>query len=145
VGVVRAGSGSTRERGSSGPPRPSTHRLGVDVQVRLRKVARVQVALAAVQVDARDPRLLGDELAVLGRGGRRQVPAVAAHALVNDEHARVARRLGHHVAEEARAVLRRRPRPERLLDGDDVVVDGLRQPHDGQLVVVVGQVPGGGS
>ena len=41
------------------------------------------------------------------------------------------------IFEEDGALLCRRPGAERLLDGDDVIVDGLGQADDGELVVVL--------
>ena len=77
-----------------------------------------------------------DPLVVRARRGRGQPAAVAAHHLVDDEHPRVGRVLGDDVAGEQRALLGGGPRAERLPDRHDVVVDGLGQPDDGQLVAV---------
>ncbi len=81
-----------------------------------------------------------------GLGG--QVAAVAAHALVDDEHAGVGAVLADDVEGEAGALLGGGPGAQGLADGHDVVVNGLGQADDGELVVVLvevgGQVGGGG-
>jgi hypothetical protein len=69
-------------------------------------------------------------------GGGGEPAAVAAHHFVDDEHARVGVVLGDDVAEEARALLGGGPGAEALADGIHVVVDGLGQADDGELVVV---------
>ena len=79
-------------------------------------------------------------LVVRERGGRGQPAAVAAHDLVDDQHPRVGRVLGDDVAGVERALLGGGPGAERLADRDDVVVDRLGQPDDGQLVAVAAQV-----
>ncbi len=79
---------------------------------------------------------LRQQLPVFGRRGRREPAAVAAHDLVDDEHARVRVVLGHHVGKEMRALLGCRPRAETLADGDDVVVNRLGQADDGEIVIV---------
>ena len=55
---------------------------------------------------------------------------------MDDEHARVGGHFVHDVGEEERALLRRRPRAERLADGHNVVVDGLGHAHHRQVVLV---------
>ena len=81
-------------------------------------------------------RVLVEQLAVAVRGRGREVAAVAAHALVDDEHARVRRVLRDDVLEELGAVLGRGPRAERLADREHVVVDRLGQADDREVVVV---------
>ena len=66
------------------------------------------------------------------------------------QRARAGGRLVDDVLEEDRALLGGGQRAERLADRHDVVVDGLRQADDGQLVAVVGEIfrevgGGGGS
>ena len=51
------------------------------------------------------------------RRRRRQVAAVAAHALVNNQHAGIGGLLVDDVGKKLRAFLRGGPRPQRLLDG----------------------------
>ena len=48
--------------------------------------------------------------------------------------------LGDDVAGVKRALLGGGPGAERLLDRDHVIVDGLRQPDDGQLIAVAAQI-----
>jgi len=108
----------------------------------------VDFQVGAGEPEAGDEFLAVEELAV-GRGRRRGEPAaVAAHDLVDDEHARVGIVLGHDVAEIARPLFGRRPGAERLADGIDVVVDRLGQADDGESVVVLreegGEVGRGG-
>ena len=79
----------------------------------------------------------------VGAGRRGGEPAaVAAHDLVDDQHARVGVVLGDDVAAKQRALLGGGPGAERLPDRDDVVVDRLGQADDGELVVVLGQIGG---
>ena len=81
-----------------------------------------------------------------GLGG--EVAAVAAHALVDDEHAGVGAVLADDVEGEAGALIGRGPGAQGLADRNHVVVDGLGQADDRELVVVLvevgGQVGGGG-
>ena len=85
---------------------------------------------------------------MLARGRRGQPTAIAPHNLVHDQHARIGGMFGDDVAGKDRALLRRRPRAKRLLDRDDVIVDGLGQAHDGQVMASLQQmrreVGGGG-
>ena len=55
---------------------------------------------------------------------------------MDDEHARIRGVFGNDVLEEDRALFRRRPRAERLLDRINVVIDGLRKPDDDQRIIV---------
>lgn len=114
--------------------------LGVQVDRCLRHVHRVHVPSLPVQPDARAPLLLRQPAAVLPGRCRGQPSAVAAHHLVDDEHPGVRAVLGDDVAGEDRPLLGGRPRTEALPDRDHVVVDGLRQPDHGQVVVVLVQV-----
>ena len=67
---------------------------------------------------------------------------------MDDEHARVGVVLGDDVGEVARALLGGGPGAEALADRIDVVVDGLGQADDGEVVVVSleegGEIGGGG-
>jgi hypothetical protein len=100
----------------------------------------VHVPAARVVAEALDELLLGDPCVVAASGLGREPATVAAHDLVDDEHAGVRGVLGDDVLRVDRALLGGRPRPERLADRHDVVVDRLGQPDDGQLVVVLVQV-----
>ena len=77
---------------------------------------------------------------VVACGLRREVAACAAHNLVDDEHARVRAVLRNNVLREEGGLLRGGASTERLADRNDVVVDRLRQTHDLERVVVVGEV-----
>ena len=122
--------------------------LGGQVQLHLGQEDGVDVPALAGQAERRGPLPGGQQLVVAaGRLGG-EVAAVAAHALVDDEHARVGAVLADDVEGEAGALLGRGPGAQGLADRDDVVVDGLGQADDGELVVVLvevgGQVGGGG-
>ena len=87
--------------------------------------------------------LLGLKQVVVAAGGLSgEVAAVAAHALVDDEHAGVGAVLADDVEGEAGALVGRGPGAQGLADRDDVVVDGLGQTDDGELVVVLVEVGG---
>ena len=77
-------------------------------------------------------------VAVRTRSG--QPPAVAAHDLVDDEHAGVGAMLADNVLGVLRHLFGGGPSAEGLTDRHHVVVDGLGQAHDGQVVVVLLQV-----
>mmetsp|Transcript_22146 Transcript_22146/g.87860 ORF Transcript_22146/g.87860 Transcript_22146/m.87860 type:complete len:302 (+) Transcript_22146:358-1263(+) len=112
--------------------------LGLDVDRELGHVEPVDHLLFLVEAEPGHERRARDEVVVRlgGRGG--QIPAVAAHALVDDEHARVRGLFVDDVVEKLGALLGGRPRAERLLDGHHVVVDRLGEADDGDLVVVLG-------
>jgi hypothetical protein len=61
---------------------------------------------------------------------------------VDDEHARAGVVLGDHVRGEARTLFGGRLRAQALPDRHDVVVDGLGQAHDHQVVPRLLQVSG---
>ena len=77
--------------------------------------------------------LLGLEQVVVAAGGLSgEVAAVAAHALVDDEHAGVGAVLTDDVEGEAGALVGRGPGAQGLADRNHVVVDGLGQGDDVQ-------------
>ena len=122
--------------------------LGGDVELHLGDEDGVDVPALLGQAEGGGP-LLGLEQVVVAAGGLGgEVAAVAAHALVDDEHAGVGAVLADDVEGEAGALVGRGPGAQGLADRDDVVVDGLGQTDDGELVVVLvevgGQVGGGG-
>ena len=85
---------------------------------------------------------------ILIRGTGCEPAAVASHHFVDDELARAGGIFVRHVAEEAGALVSCRRGTERLLDGVDIVVDGLGHPDHRKFVVVLvevgSQVSGGG-
>ena len=97
---------------------------------------------------ARNEGELLEDFAVGDRCGGGEPAAVAAHDLVDDEHARVGAVLGDDVGEVLCAVFGGGPGAEALLDGVDVVVDRLGEADDGEVVVVLleegGEVGRGG-
>ncbi len=122
--------------------------LGGEVELHLGQEDGVDVPALLGQAEGGRP-LLGLEQVVVAAGGLGgEVAAVAAHALVDDEHAGVGAVLADDVQGEAGALVGRGPGAQGLADRDDVVVDGLGQADDGELVVVLvevgGQVGGGG-
>ncbi len=117
-------------------------RLGLEVDLHLGDVDRVHRPPLRAEPDRRHPLLLGVPGHVVARRRGGEPAARASHHLVHDEHPRVRAVLGHHVPREQRGLLRRGDRTEALPDRDDVVVDGLRQPHHGEPVVVLPQVGG---
>ena len=122
--------------------------LGRQVQLHLGQEDGVDVPALAGQAQGGRPLLGLQQLVVAAGGLGGEVAAVAAHALVDDEHARVGAVLADDVEGEAGALLGGGPGAQGLADRDDVVVDGLGQADDGELVVVLvevgGQVRGGG-
>ncbi len=95
----------------------------------------------APRVVAETGELLAGEPLPVRDGGRAGEPAaVPSHDLVDDEHPRVRRVLGDDVPGEDRALLGGGPGAEALPDRDDVVVDRLGQPDDGELVAVLVEV-----
>ena len=122
--------------------------LGGDVELHLGEEDGVDVPALLGQAEGGGP-LLGLEQVVVAAGGLGgEVAAVAAHALVDDEHTGVGAVLTDDVEGEASALVGRGPGAQGLADRDDVVIDGLGQADDGELVVVLvevgGQVGGGG-
>ena len=71
--------------------------------------------------------------------GGREPSAAPSHDLMDQEHPRSGVVLADDVLCETRCLLGRRPGAERLAHGDDVVVDGLRQPDHSQRVAVAGE------
>ena len=121
--------------------RPKTLGLGLDVDLRLGHVHRVDVLALAREAELRQELDAAVEHLVVGdRRERRQPPAVAPHHLVDDERARVRAVLLDDVHEEPRALLRRRVGAEGLLDRVDVVVDRLGEAHDRERVVVLREI-----
>ena len=110
--------------------------LLLHVDVHLGDVDRVDVLVLPVEVE------LGQELEVVqpvapgaGRGGG-EPAAVPAHDFVDDQLARGGGLLVDHVFEEHGAVFGRRPGAQRLADRHHVIVDGLGQADDGELIAV---------
>ena len=101
-------------------------------------------SLRAVEVEPRQHGRVLQALAVGPGGGGGQPAAVAAHDLVDQQHARAGALLVDDVLVEHGALLGRRPGAQRLADRDHVVVDRLRQADHGELVAVLGEVGGEG-
>ena len=119
---------------------PQSPPFGLEVEVELGHVHGVHVPPAGVVADARDELTRGEVSPVAPRGLRGEPAAVAAHDLVDDEHARAGGVLCDDVAGEECPLLGRSPGAEALPDRHDVVVDRLGQTDDLQLVALVGQV-----
>ena len=94
------------------------------------------------QADGGHPLLGLEPLVVAPRAGGGQPPAVPAHDLVDNEHAGVGAVLADDVLGVLRDLLGGGPRAQGLADRHHVVVDGLGQAHDRQVVVVLLQVGG---
>merc|ERR1719310_503664 len=80
--------------------------------------------------------VLGEHLHVFVGGGSGEPSTIAAHALVNDEHARVGSGLGHNTAEELGTFLSRSPCTKGLLDGHHIIVNCLGQSNHGHVVAI---------
>ena len=108
----------------------------------------VHLEVGAGETEAGNEFLAVEEFAVVGGGGGGEPATVAAHDLVDDEHARVGVVLGDDVAEVARALFGGGPGAEGLADRIHVVVDRLGETDDGERIVVLreegGEVGGGG-
>ena len=61
---------------------------------------------------------------------------------MDEQHAGAGALLIDDIFKEDGALLRRRQRAEGLVDRHHVIVDGLGQAHDGELVVVLGEIGG---
>ena len=114
--------------------------LGVQVDLHLGQEDGVDVPTLLRQADRGHPLLGLEPLVVALRTGGGQPPAVAAHDLVDDEHAGVGAVLADDVLGVLRHLFSGGPRAQGLADRHHVVVDGLGQAHDGQVVVVLLQV-----
>ena len=120
--------------------RLEAHGLGVEVVLHLRDVDGMDVPAFLGEADPGHPLARLEPLAVLHRRRGGEPPARAPHDLVDDEHARARPVLADDVLREDARLLGGAPRPERLLDRHDVVVDRLGQAHDGEVVAVHLQV-----
>ena len=114
--------------------------LGVQIDLHLGHEDGVDVPTLLRQADRGHPLLGLEPLVVAVRTRSGQPPAVAAHDLVDDEHAGVGAMLTDNVLGVLRHLFGGGPSAEGLTDRHHVVVDGLGQAHDGQVVVVLLQV-----
>mmetsp|Transcript_34630 Transcript_34630/g.73721 ORF Transcript_34630/g.73721 Transcript_34630/m.73721 type:complete len:584 (-) Transcript_34630:630-2381(-) len=113
---------------------PQPCRLGMDVNRDLRDEDGVYVKAPLLETNARVEGLGRQAVAVNARGGSREIATTAAHDLVHDQHARVTTMFVDDVGEEFGALLRGRPRTKRLPQWADIVVDGLRQTDDREVI-----------
>jgi len=126
--------------------------LGLEVEGHLGNVHAVDVEALGEEAELLEPGAVlaaGEELAVVVEGALAgQITAVAAHDLVDEEHAGVRGHLVHDVLEEHARLLGGGKSAETLAKREDVVVDGLGQADHGKVVVVLlkvgGKVGGGG-
>ena len=116
--------------------------LGVQVDLHLGQEDGVDVPTLLRQADRGHPLLGLQPVVVALRTGGGQPTAVAAHDLVDDEHARVGAVLADDVLGVLGDLFSGGPCTQGLADRHNVVVDRLGQAHDGQVVVVLLQVGG---
>ncbi len=114
----------------------------------LRQVEPVDVLHLGVHHEAFDIFIVLRVLDV-GTGGSRGQPAtVTAHDLVNHQRARRSTLFIADMVEEVCANFGRSPGSQRLLDGNDIIINRLRQADHSQVVAVCaeigGKVGGGG-
>lgn len=111
--------------------------LALDIDGELRDPNGMDVARLGCGGEGRHKGLLLEGLAVVLGSGGGQVSAVASHNLMKNEHARVGGTLGHYILKEDGTLLSGSVGTKGLVDGKDVIVNGLGHADDGDLSAVL--------
>lgn len=122
--------------------------FGLDIDGHFRDVDAMDFKAFAAEAEFGQIFLVVNEFGIFVSGGSGEPAAVAAHDLVDDEHARIGVVLIDDIFKKQSALFGGGPCAEALADGVDIIVDGFGQADDSEVVLVFleegGEVSGGG-
>ena len=114
-----------------------TGTLALNVDGKLRDPNGMDIAGLGTGGEGRHKGLLLQSLAVVLGGGGGQVTTVTSHDLMEDQHAGIGGTLRHNILKEEGTLLSGRVGAKGLVDGKDVVVDGLGHADDDDRAAVL--------
>ena len=114
-----------------------TGTLTLNINGKLRDPDGMDIARLCTGGEGRHKGLLLQSLAVVLGGGGGQVTTVTAHDLMQDQHAGIGGTLRHNILKEEGTLLSGRVGTKGLVDGEDVVVDGLGHADDDDFAAVL--------